>query len=288
MGHTGYVGRNLLRWFREKDVPTAGLSRASLSPEEAEGCSRQFGIQDLEGAALPRFLRDAVNSIVILSADTRKSISSAAAPSMIAANVGLPAQVSIMAAEAGVSRVVFASTYSIQVGKEAFSPQSLYAASKKAAEDILEYVAMTSLTAVTALRLYDIYGPHQPHDRLIPYLVQQTRNNATISMTQGLQEVSPIFVDDVCDVLSFSLSDAEGDSGFRVRSAYGPECVQVRDLPLLLAEAVGSPAPRVVHDKPSRAREALYFQPSHPLPRGWAPSVRIKAGLRSVWEATSK
>lgn len=283
VGHTGYVGRSLIRWFSQRGTPTAGLSRGLLAPAESFRCESQFRLDDLETDDFLTYLNDRVTSVVLLSADTRKAVAPSDVPPMVLANAALPAQVTMLAAEAGVPRVVFASTYSVNIHGNAYSPQSFYAATKKSAEDLLEFLATTTETAITALRFYDIYGPGQPHDRFIPYLVDRIRLGAPISMTRGLQEVSPIFIDDVCSVLAHCLADAEGSPGFRVRSAHGPECVMVRELPGIVANAGRLPLPPIAHDRPERPREVAAFLPSHPLPLGWSPATDLHAGLTRVW-----
>lgn len=288
VGHTGYVGRSLIRWLSERGVATAGLSRGSLTNAELHGCVRQFTYEDLPTTDFARFLHASVTGVVLLNADTRKVISPFEVRDMIQANVSIPAEVALLAAQAGVRRLVFASTYSIRVGRAEYSPQSLYAASKKAAEDVLAFVAQTTQLSVNVIRLYDIYGPGQPHDRLIPYVTRQTKIGLPISMTSGEQEICPIFIDDVCSALCYCLKLESAGAGFEIYSAYGPDSLKVRELPWRLRHAVGANAPRVTFDKPNRPREALFFEPSHPLPVGWSPSIGIDEGLKRVWESTVK
>lgn len=103
--------------------------------------------------------------------------------------------VAFMAARS-LRNMVFAESYWSFDAEGQVHPNSLYAATKSALAQILEYCANSRL-CVASLVLYDVYGPDDPRDKLIPALLDSFRNGTTLPLTAGEQIVDFVHVDDV-------------------------------------------------------------------------------------------
>jgi len=86
----------------------------------------------------------------------------------------------------------------------AYDPVNLYAATKQAFEAIIDYYCNAHGLAAITLKLYDTYGPHDIRRKLIPYLEKSLRDGTPLDMTEGLQEISLVHVEDI--VRAFGIS----------------------------------------------------------------------------------
>ena len=88
-------------------------------------------------------------------------------------------------------------SYSQHYGGRAYSPVSLYAATKQAFQDILQfYCEVRGLRAVT-LELPDTYGPDDKRPKLFSLLDRVARSGETLQMSPGEQLLDLLHVDDV-------------------------------------------------------------------------------------------
>ncbi len=78
-----------------------------------------------------------------------------------------------------------------------YYPLNLYAATKQAFEDIIDYYSHhRGINAVT-IRLCDIYGPIDPRPKLISLLLKIEKSKEELSMSPGNQLIFPIHIQDV-------------------------------------------------------------------------------------------
>jgi len=80
-----------------------------------------------------------------------------------------------------------------------YSPVNLYAATKQAFVDILQfYVEATSLRALT-LKLFDTYGPADPRPKLFTLLRKTAAEQQVFAMSPGEQLIDLVYIDDVVE-----------------------------------------------------------------------------------------
>ncbi|MBN1955094.1 MAG: NAD-dependent epimerase/dehydratase family protein [Anaerolineae bacterium] len=205
-------------------------------------------------------------------------------------NVG--GTVSVMEAmrDAGVQRVVFASSGAVY-GEQAHqpvredqppNPQSPYAVSKLAAEHYVRTIGALWGIETVSLRIFNAYGPGQnlppSHPPVVPRFIQQAlRGGSLVIFGGGAQTRDFVYVDDVVEALVASATTAGVDRRI-VNIGSGRE-TSVNDLAVLVARVTGqevevlrSPAgsggvSRLCADV-SLARQTLGYQPRVDLPEG--------------------
>lgn len=207
-----------------------------------------------------------------------------------AANVG--GTVSVMEAmrDAGVRRVVLASSgavygeQSVQPLAEDLppNPRSPYAVSKLAAEYYVRTIGMLWGIETVALRVFNAYGPGQPlpasHAPVIPrFLKQAATGGSLVAYGDGRQTRDYVYVDDVVEALA-SAATAQGVDRTVINVGSGQE-TSVAELIALIAritdsqiEPLFSPAEdggvsRMCADL-SRAQAKLGFFPKTSLAQG--------------------
>jgi UDP-glucose 4-epimerase len=207
-----------------------------------------------------------------------------------AVNVG--GTVSVMEAmrDAGVRRVVFASSgavYGEQAGQpvredQAPNPQSPYAVSKLAAEYYIRTIGALWGIETVILRIFNAYGPGQnlpaSHSPVVPrFLHQALRGGSLIIFGSGGQTRDFVYVDDVVEAL-VAAATADDVDRRRINVGAGQE-TGINDLAALVAQVAGrevellhSPAEgggvsRLCADI-SLARQLLHYGPRVDLAQG--------------------
>lgn len=165
-----------------------------------------------------------------------------------------------------------------------YNPVNLYAATKKAFEDILVYyVNAFRITAVT-LELPDTYGPNDPRHKLFSALREAQKNQKILDMSPGAQSIDLVHVNDV--VMAYAcaadwcLERTDGENvKFRVTSGSN---ISLRDLVEKYRSFLKNPNAINWGGKPYREREMILPSTIGEAIPGWHPTVCLEAGLREI------
>jgi len=205
-GSKGYVGKILYNKLIEKEGEVFGLFRDkteniySITKNDLVNGELVIWQGDLSriGAGLrltnPKF-------IVNLTASINKILSFESIRDLCRNNIEFNSILANFACELKTERYVFISTYSTSIDGLTYSPQTFYAATKKAAEDTLVFFAQSKSLNVSILHVYDIYGPDQPHRRFLSEMIDALLRNKQFHMSIGNQELNLIHVSDVISAI---------------------------------------------------------------------------------------
>ncbi len=207
-------------------------------------------------------------------------------------NVGGTVAVMQAARDAGVGRVVFASSGAVYgdqetqpVSESAWPhPRSPYAVSKLASELYVNTLGALYGIETVSLRIFNAYGAGQfvpaAHAPVIPFFLKQALSGGSVIVFgTGQQTRDFVYIDDVVDAL-VAASEATGVNRQVINVGSGQE-TSVRALVDLIAEAIG----REVHSLHSQADTGGVSRLVADLTRarallGYAPKVDVRAGLR--------
>lgn len=208
---------------------------------------------------------------------------------LVDSNVRFPAQLAEACVQLEAVRFVNVGTsWQHYESGDAYRPVNLYAATKQAFRDVLDYyVDATPLRAVT-LELFDTYGPGDERGKLLAALAARAEPGAEpLRMSPGEQDIDLLHVDDVVDALlhAWRLLDAGDLTGHRSFGLTSGERRSLRELVDLMAEVLGRRPAVEFGALPYRDREVLRaWEPGAEaaLP-GWAPRRPLSEGLASVF-----
>lgn len=198
--------------------------------------------------------------------------------------------------ECGVRRFVNTGTYWQHLRGESGSVSNLYAASKYAFEKIIDYYAETHFLKALTLNLYDVYGPFDQRTKLINLLINAAVEGISLNLTQGLQYLHPIHIDDVTLAYERAIAMLLDESTFQDQNSGFHQCysvdsagwIRVRELVDLLQRITDYKLKVNFGVLPSRGCEILEsWEVKNRLP-GWSPKVGLEEGLTELFQAASK
>ncbi|MHB8318015.1 MAG: NAD-dependent epimerase/dehydratase family protein [Acidimicrobiales bacterium] len=171
------------------------------------------------------------------------------------------------------------------VDGQPYRPSTLYAATKQAFQDILQYYSVAGLLRVVNLKLFDTYGANDPRPRLLPLLIEAARTSEVLEATPGEQLIDLVHVDDVVNAFLVAAEthlhmEAPLFESFAVSSGTP---ITVRELVARIEGVVGHTVPVRWGGRSYRPQEMLsYWRAGDPLPC-WSPQIPLDDGLRELW-----
>jgi CDP-paratose synthetase len=161
-------------------------------------------------------------------------------------------------------------------------PFNAYAATKTAAEAMLEHYAQDGLRAA-CLQLYDTYGPNDERNKLVNLIADALIRREVLNMSGGEQKIDLIHIDDVVSaVVSVMGMLREHDSGCLMKYAIrSGKPVSIVRLVNIMAEARNLDAAEIFNlgFYPYRKRERFELNSSEAIVPGWEPRIKLVNGL---------
>lgn len=169
-----------------------------------------------------------------------------------------------------------------------YNPNCLYAALKKATEDVIDYyVKRWDISAIT-LRLMDVYGTNDPRNKLFPALINAIANSEKkFGLTKAEQLLDFTYIDDVVNAFHRAillLEQPQYKSKHQIYYVSSGETIELKKAVNLLLELANSTLEIGWGEKPYRKHEIMLPYVGEILPT-WSPKVTLKEGLQRLLSA---
>lgn len=267
-GATGFIGKKLYeRLIKNHEIYCVG--RISSEVEKKE-------LYETVGSFLPDVLIHLAG--LFLSDHSIENIDD-----IIDSNIKYAALVFDAACESGCRKVINTASCWQQYDGKDYEPVNLYAASKQAAEDILNYYVVARGMSAVTLTIFDSYGPND-NRRKIMNILRNLKDNETIDLTMGEQKIYLVYIDDIVDAYEHTLKkfDVLSKNGYRKYAVRGENPESLRNI----AERYFQISDKNVYvnwgARKYRYREIM--DPTGwgtPLP-GWIPKTSLEEGLKRI------
>lgn len=172
----------------------------------------------------------------------------------------------------------------------AYKPNTLYAAAKQAAQDMLAYYAAEEGLRVVTLVMFDLFGPGDSREKLIPQLLRAARDDQRIETSPGWQKIDFVHVEDAVDALLAGeryLREAPTSNDHPRFAVNTGRQVTLREMVAVLNSIVGRPVDVAWGLKCYPSHQIM--EPVSSLPRlpNWTPRRTLEQGLTEAWQELS-
>ncbi len=199
---------------------------------------------------------------------------------MVAANVTFGTTVADAAARSGARLVHATSAWQHYAGAE-YSPVSLYAATKQALCDIVQYFTEAEGLVADEVCLFDTYGPRDDRRKLVWLLLEHAASGEPLPMSSGHQLVDLSHVDDVVAALVQVATGPAGEARLVVRSG---DPLTIRALAALVERVTGRAIDARWDERPARPREMDKNWVVAGARTPWRPQIDLATGVSRLWE----
>lgn len=286
-GGTGFVGSNLARRLVRDgchvDIITIPNDRLDLVQDIADQVTLRVHDGSTEG--MHRIVAEAKPDVVFhlaslfLSEHTGAEISR-----LVASNILFGTQLLEAMSACETTKIVNTGTSWQHYENKRYSPVNLYAATKQAFEDILQYYVEARNIHAVSLKLFDTYGPNDPRPKLFHLLEKIAREGTRLGMSPGEQIVDLVHVDDVVEafvVASGRLNDALVD-GYEEYSVTSGNPMTLRLVVKTFEKAIGKDINIEWGGRPYRNREVMTLWDHGKRLPGWSPKISLEAGTSFI------
>lgn len=201
-GATGFIGSHLVRRLAIDGWDVDVIVRRHSNLAEIAGAIRPGSIHVYDGDvdSMSRIMKEtAPDTVFHLASQVQTSHRPEDVRPMVESSVLFGAELLEAMAGNRVFNIVNTGTYAQHYEDRAYGPTCLYAALKKAFEDVLRYyVDCAGFKAIT-LTLFTVYGPGDHRNWLLSQLDGAYREGRTLPMSPGGQLLDMVYVGDVVD-----------------------------------------------------------------------------------------
>lgn len=216
-GAAGFMGSHLVKYFHANganvlamDLRNSDLKRLSAFSTEMIELSPDDGFAPI----LDFFRKHTPDAVLHLAALTRVPHERDSLEDLIKSNILLGTQLLQACVETGVNRFINTGTFWDSMDDHShYRAANLYAATKRAFEDILLYYWDAFGIKALTLKLFGNYG-HDDHRKDVFYYLQQSINSeAPIGFSPGMQRLDLVYIKDICRAYQAALEYVDGDKG---------------------------------------------------------------------------
>jgi len=199
-GGTGFVGSHLVRGLLKAGWDVSVIVRETSKLDMLSDVCKRITVHKYTGEInqLTEAMIECKPSVVFhvaslfLSSHKPEQINALIESNILFGNQLLEAMVN-----ADVRHFINTSTSWEHYENKEFSPVNLYAATKRAFQDIMQfYIEAKGIKAIT-LKLFDTYGADDPRSKLLNLLMRIAVTGEKLAMSPGEQEIDLVHIDDV-------------------------------------------------------------------------------------------
>lgn len=233
-GSTGFIGKNLLSKLLEYGITVAVLVR-DLSKEINPNVVVFLGCDSFDAIdkAITEFKPDLVIHLatLYLNSHTPENI-----PNLIESNITYGTNLLESMKKNAITKIVNFGTRWQHMNNKDYCPANLYAATKEAFQDILEYYSKNGIKYKT-LELCDTFGSGDNRKKIVDLLFNACINNTVIDLSPGEQIIDLLYVKELIVFIADNISSDDFFDNRRIQLS-GTE-IKLRDLGALVESITG-------------------------------------------------
>lgn len=281
-GATGFVGTHFTQKLYDKYDITAIVRSTSNVEKIQDYCTlyvHNGNMQDLlEFCSSQNF-----DGIIHLATLWISQHSLEDIESLISNNITFGVQILEVAKQVKIPFFINTSSFGLYCNSINYRPSSLYAATKKAFEDIISYYALTSTTIFSHILIYNTYGPNDNEKRLFSLLFQIAQTGEELKMSDGNQIVDITHIDDIisafdCLIQQISLHPIKHKD--KIYALKNPTRRTLKEIVKIFEKVYGKKLNIIWGAREPRELEiTLPWEGGNEL-QGWEPKISLESGIK--------
>lgn len=289
-GATGFIGQHLCKALIDGGWEVHALVRSTSNVRQLEllgesfhlhtiGSSGTQEIIDVVGAVMP-------DSVFHLAATQLYEHSPADIEALLESNIRLGTQILEAMYLHGVGVFINTGTYWQHYAGRNYDPVSLYAACKKAFQDLIVYYRNVRKIKATTLLLTDTYGEEDIRKKILALLIEASFTGKELDLTPGEQNIDLMHVSDVVNAFLYADKLLKSASQYEeVYSVSSGRQVSIRQLARLIEEYTGKHINAKWGARSYQPRQIMTMTMTEPKLPNWHASVSLEEGIGRVAEA---
>ena len=286
-GGAGFIGSHLVRECLRQDWQVAVLCRPETRLALIEDVIEKIQIYSVigkNGEIMEIFDQFCPDLVFHLASVFRVKHTPRDIPVLVNSNILFGTQVLDAMAQYKVPYFVNTGTSWQHFENSNYNPVNLYAATKMAFEDILQYYLETALLGAITLKLFDTYGPGDPRPKLFNMLERTIRDKTRLEMSQGEQLIDIVYIDDVVNafILAAKRLFERKVHGHEVYAVSSGQPIPLRWLVQMFEEIAGQKADIIWGARSYREREVMITWSRGDRLPGWKPYINLEQGIKKI------
>lgn len=208
---------------------------------------------------------------------------------LVESNLRFGLQLLEAASHSGCTRFVNTGTGWQHFENKDYDPVCLYAATKQAFENLIQFYVNVSGMKVVTLKLHDNYGKKDPRRKLMVLLLNAARTGEIVDLSPGEQRIDLLNVKDVSEAYIIA-DEVIRSKEFPSHEHYmikAESTISIRELVAMIRQVSGRELTVRWGARPYRDREVMLpSDRGEPLP-GWEQTISLEEGIREIWAEMS-
>lgn len=282
-GITGYIGSSLAERLLQLNYEVAGLVR-NLDVNtviSTSGCKLYEYKNNLSSIkdALQDFRPDIVIHLASLFLSNHQPTD---LDPLVESNVILSARLYEAMLSVKVNKIINTGTSWEHYENGGFNPVNLYAATKGAAESILDYYVRAKNFKAINLKLFDSYGPKDNRKKLFFLLREAARNKVILKMSPGDQLINLVYIEDIICAYLKAIACINKYNDKLTFGVGAEKLISLKNLVACYSDVIQREVPVHFGALPYRDREVMTPWVDYLKIPGWAPQISLVDGISKM------
>ena len=286
-GASGYIGRHLTKLLMKEGFHVNIIAREnsdlSFLPDNDKTISVTYYDGNLSSLE-PAFADKGIEAVFHLAAWSKLTHKNSDIDTIIDSNIRLGMHLLESATKHKCPSFINTGSFSSFNNSSDYQPQSLYSASKRAFEDIIEYYAYSGQLNAITLILSDVYGNNDNRKKIFSLLKEACMNQTELETTAGEQLICPVFIDDITNAYKIAYEQLYSDKlkGYHKKFFISGEKIKLKDMIKKYVIFAGYDIEKInMGALPYPSKQIMDPFIGDILP-GWEPSISIDEGLKKI------
>lgn len=284
-GANGFIGSHLCRVLVQGGYEIGVVCSATSNLAKIEGLISLGVCRDSGIQSLLKFLESRrFDGVINLAAYYAFDYKPASVDRFIESNISLGVHLLEVAAASGIPWFLTIGTTWQNFKGAQYDPVDLYAATKKALQDIMRYYVSSGKLTCGVLKFTDTYGADDARKKVLPLWKKVAKTGELLLMSPGEQYIDLLHVSDVVEAIIAVILILEKSSiGFYDYVISSEKQLTLKELAGMVERIAGVRLNIHWGGRPYRTREVM--MPAfigNPVP-GWSPRIPLEDGVREFF-----